>query len=93
MNARDFGLPDDPMKTAQDQVRRYVGLSPPERYARFLDLMSFLERIWNSLPAEQRARYGKANDTSRTLYPGTRAPDNRTSAPSRHSLVGSTRSS
>ncbi len=43
-------------------MRPYVGLPPSERYARFLDLMSYLERIWRSLPAKRRRQYEEAND-------------------------------
>lgn len=62
MSARDFGMPDAPHLIAQEEVRPYLRLSPAERYDRFLDLMSFLEQIWNSLPPDRRARYELAND-------------------------------
>ena len=62
MSAREFGMPDDPQLIAEEEVRPYLRLSPSERYARFLDLMSFLEQIWKSLPADKRERYAKAND-------------------------------
>lgn len=62
MTSRDFGMPDDPRRTAADEVKPYLRLTPAERYARFLDLMAFLEGIWTSLPAARRERYSKAND-------------------------------
>jgi hypothetical protein len=55
-------MPDDPKEIAAEEVRPYLRLSPSERYARFLDLMGFLESIWQSLPAEQRARSTQAID-------------------------------
>lgn len=62
MSAREFGMPEDPRRVAEEEVRPYVGLSPSDRFARFLDLISFIERIWNSLPAERRTQYERAND-------------------------------
>jgi len=62
MLARDFGMTDDPQRMAVEEVLPYLRLSPLERYERFLDLMSFFERIWNSLPSDRRARYAEAND-------------------------------
>ncbi len=60
MDARDFGMSIDPFEIAEDEVRPYRCLSPRERFERFLGLMSFLERIWRSLPAEKRVRYDRA---------------------------------
>lgn len=59
MDARDFGLSIDPHDCAQEEVRPYLGLSPSERYRRFLDLMSFMESIWKSLDPLKRARYDR----------------------------------
>ncbi len=62
MNARDFGFPDDPYAAAEEDVKPYRGLSPRERYAAFLDLMSFLEKIWKSLDPRKRAHYERVDD-------------------------------
>ena len=62
MPASQFGMPDDPRRIASEEVRPYLRLSAAERYSRFLDLMAFLESIWNSLPAARRAKYAEAND-------------------------------
>lgn len=59
MRARDFGIVEDPNEATEEEVRPYRGLSPRERYARFLDLMRFLEGIWNSLGPERRAHYDR----------------------------------
>ncbi|MBI4576733.1 MAG: hypothetical protein HY722_10765 [Planctomycetes bacterium] len=60
MGARDFGLPEDPAAIADEEVAPYRGLSPGERYARFLDLMRLMERIWHSLDPERRRRCERA---------------------------------
>lgn len=60
MRAHDFGVVEDPYEAAEEEVRPYRGLSPCERYGRFLDLMGFLEGIWKSLPPERRARCDRA---------------------------------
>lgn len=62
MNARDFGVPDDPFAAALEDVEPYRGLSPRERYERFLDLMALLEQIWKSIEPERRRRYERIND-------------------------------
>lgn len=60
MNARDFGLTDDADLAAEEDVRPYRGLSPAQRYGRFLDLMSYVEQVWRSLEPSRRARYDRA---------------------------------
>ncbi|MBI4677752.1 MAG: hypothetical protein HY748_09225 [Elusimicrobia bacterium] len=60
MNARDFGLSDDPQTCAEEDVRPYLGLSAAQRYGKFLDLMLFMERIWKSLDPVRRARYDRS---------------------------------
>lgn len=59
MNARDFGMTDDPAAGAAEEVRPYLGLTPAERYRKFLDLMLFMERVWNSLDPARRAHYDR----------------------------------
>ena len=60
MRASDFGFSDDPDEAAREEVRPYVGLTPAERYARFLDFVAFYEEIRRSLDPELRARYERA---------------------------------
>ena len=60
MNSRDFGVTDDPYEEAAEDVRPYVGLTPRERWMKFLDLMAFMERIWKSLDPQRRAQYERA---------------------------------
>jgi len=62
VNARDFGVTDDPYQAAAEDVRPYRALTPRERYERFLDLMSFLEEIWRSLHPERRRLCERAGD-------------------------------
>lgn len=55
MNARDFGVTDDPYEAAIEDVEPYRRMTPEERYAKFIDLMAFLESIWMSLDPAKRA--------------------------------------
>jgi len=61
-SARDFGLSDDPFETAEGEVAPYRALSLPDRYARFLDLVATMERIWETMPPEKRRRSSLAAD-------------------------------
>lgn len=56
MDARDFGVEMDPMRSAEEDVKAYRGLSPAECYAHFLDLMGFTDLIMRSRPIEEWRR-------------------------------------
>ncbi|MBI5243468.1 MAG: hypothetical protein HY922_07235 [Elusimicrobia bacterium] len=62
MDARDFGLTNDPYAEAEEDVRPYRALSPAERYSRLLDLMRFMDRIWGAIEPAKRAGYERAQD-------------------------------
>ena len=60
VTARDLGGTDDPWASAMDDVEPYRGLTPQERYQRFLDIVSFMERVFKSIDPDKRARYDRA---------------------------------
>lgn len=62
VTGRDFGFSDDPFASADEDVKPYLGLTPAERYRRFLDLMSFMERIWRSIDPERRAHRDRVQE-------------------------------
>jgi hypothetical protein len=62
VDARDFGWPVDPLQQALEDVEPYLHLSPKERYVCFIDLMRFMEKIWNSIEPGRQARYGRAQE-------------------------------
>lgn len=62
MDARDFGVTTDPWRAAEEDVAPYRDLSAAERYACFVDLVGFMERIWNQAAPEDRRRWEKAQE-------------------------------
>ncbi|MEK7743561.1 MAG: hypothetical protein AAB578_04165 [Elusimicrobiota bacterium] len=62
MNARDFGMTDDPAAAAEEDVRPHRGLSPLERCRKLLDLISFMNDIRRSLDPARRERQERIQD-------------------------------
>lgn len=60
MDARDFGIANDPDSEAREAAASVRGVPPVERFRRFLDLVAFGEGVWRSLSPEARARALKA---------------------------------
>lgn len=61
MNSRDFGVVEDAFEAAKADVAPVLHMSPAERYARFLDVVSFFEGVWKSLDPALRARSARAS--------------------------------
>lgn len=64
MDSRDFGVVEDPYEAAKADVAPVLRLSPAERYARFLDVVSFFDGVWRSLDPALRARSVRASQAA-----------------------------
>lgn len=60
MNSKDFGVVEDAYEAAKADVAPVLRLTPAERYARFLDVVSFFDGVWRSLDPALRARSERA---------------------------------